>query len=514
MLDAINTNIISLQTQDNLANSQSSLATSIQRLSSGLKINTAADDPAGLAIASRMQSQVNGLNQATQNANNGVSMLQTADGGLASTTSLLQSMRSLAVEAANGTNSSTDLASLQTEITQLQAQIGQVSSQTQYNGINLLDGSSSNTQFQVGANAGQVINVSIQSAATNALGSNQITSAAALTSPVAATANSTGLTTVANGQLTAQTISLTGTSPTATTVTTSVGESAQAVAAQINTSTTGGATPTGITATASTTATLTFGASGSQSITLGGGLDANGNPVPYQAISASYTAGSTDAYSAMANAINTYSATTGITATVVANNGGITLSNTTGADIAVTNQNTTAANTVSVTNNSTTISLAANATPGTSANATTVGGSISLSSATGFSVDGSGSATGFFSSGNAGSTLNTVASINVTSLTNGSPTGANQAIEIIDGAIQQIDTNRAQIGAYENRFTATISNLQTSTLNITSALSTVQDTNFASETANLSRGQILQQAGTAMLAQANSLPNGVLALLR
>jgi len=515
MLDAINTNTISLSTQNNLTNSQNALATSIQRLSSGLKINTAADDPAGLAIASRMQSQVNGLNQATQNAQNGVSMLQTADGGLASTTALLQSMRTLAVEAANGTNSSTDLASLQTEITQLQAQIGDVANNTQYNGTALLDGTATNTQFQVGSNAGQVINVGIQSAAAGALGSNQLNTNAGVTSPVAAAtagALGTGATAISNG-ISAQTMTITGNSPTATIVQTTAGESAQAIATQINTSTTGGANPTGVSASASTSATLQFAATGVQSITIGGGLDASGNPVAAQAVSASYVAGSSGAYTDMANAINKYSTTTGVTATVLANNGGLTLSNTTGADINVSNQSTTLA--ASVTSNGTTVTLAANGTPGSDTNGTTVAGSIQLSSASGFAINAAGSTgTDFFSLGSSGSTLQTVATIDVTAVTNGIPTGANQALKIIDGAIQQINTNRAQIGAYENRFTATVANLQTSTLNITTALSTVEDTNFASETANLSRAQILQQAGTAMLAQANSAPNGVLALLR
>ena len=504
MLDAINTNIISLSTQNNLAKSQSSLSTSIERLSSGLKINSAMDDPAGLAIASRMTAQVSGLNQATQNASNGVSMLQTADGGLASTTSLLQSMRSLAVEAANGTNSSTDLASLQTQMTQLQAQIGTISSQTQYNGINLLDGSATNTQFQVGANAGQTINVAIQSASQTALGSNQLSSLATPTIATAATAQTTGLTAISNGQ-TAQNITIQGTSPTASTFNESAGVSAQKVAADINSATTNGANPTGVSATASTSATLTFAATGVQSITLGGAYDASGTFIQPQAISASYTTGGS--YQSMADSINKYSGTTGVTATLVANNGGITLSNTTGADIQVTNQNS--AGTMTLTGGS---GAAQTLAISSGTNGATVAGTVSLSSANGFAA--SSTAAGFFAIASAGSTLNTVATIDVTKVLNGTPTGANSALSIIDGALAQVNTNRAQIGAYENRFTASIANLQTSTLNITSSLSTVQDTNFASETASLSRGQILQQAGTAMLAQANSLPNGVLALLR
>src|SRR5512135_222015 len=189
----INTNIASLYAQNNVANSQNALALSIQRLSSGLRINSAKDDAAGMAITARMTSQIGGMTQAAQNANDGISLAQTAEGALAQVTNDLQTMRNLAVQAANGTNSAGDRASLQASIAQLQSDISQISANTQYNGLNLLDGSLSNVQFQIGANAGQVINASVGNASANAIGDNYASSAtgASSTSMNAATASVT-----------------------------------------------------------------------------------------------------------------------------------------------------------------------------------------------------------------------------------------------------------------------------------------------------------------------------------
>ena len=167
MAMGINTNVASLNAQRNLTSSQTGLATSLQRLSSGLRINSAKDDAAGLAISNRMTSQINGLNQAARNANDGISLAQTAEGALQSSTEILQRMRTLAVQTANGTNSASDRASTQQEISQLQQELNRISSTTQFNGQNILDGSLNNAQFQVGANANQTINFSISSAAAS-----------------------------------------------------------------------------------------------------------------------------------------------------------------------------------------------------------------------------------------------------------------------------------------------------------------------------------------------------------
>src|ERR1043165_3461379 len=171
MTQVINTNVLSLNAQRNLSTSGSSLATALQRLSSGLRINSAKDDAAGLAIAERFTTQIRGLNQAARNANDGISLSQTAEGALASISDNLQRMRELAVQSANATNSASDRAALQQEVAQLKAEIDRVASQTQFNGIYLLDGSFTAQQFQVGANAGQTITVAgITSARASALG--------------------------------------------------------------------------------------------------------------------------------------------------------------------------------------------------------------------------------------------------------------------------------------------------------------------------------------------------------
>ena len=230
MAQVINTNIASLNAQRNLGNSQSALATSLQRLSSGLRINSAKDDAAGLAISDRMTSQINGLNQAVRNANDGISLAQTAEGALASSTSSLQRLRELAVQSANASNVSTDRASLNAEAQQLLAEIQRVATTTQFNGQNILDGSFATAQFQVGANANQTISASISNSQTNALGSYQVAS--------------NSISAVSGTALTAGQLTLNGID-----VGISTSGSAEAIAASINAV----SNQTGVTSTASTT---------------------------------------------------------------------------------------------------------------------------------------------------------------------------------------------------------------------------------------------------------------------
>jgi len=502
MIDAINTNVIALQTQDNLNNSQSSLGTSIERLSSGLRINSASDDPAGLAIAARMTSQLSGINQATTNANTGVSMLQTADGGLASATAILQTMRGLAVEAANGTNSSSDLASLQAEMTQSQAELQQISTTTQYNGINLIDGSLSNLQFQVGANSGQTIDFGIGTAQESAIGNNTVALTGAAGNAAGDAITEGGALAAAGSEknnVIASTLNVEGNGAT-TAVTVTAGESAQSIATSVN----AGTANTGVTATASAQAVMTFTGTGNVSFNIVG--------TSTSPITASYSAAA--GYSNVVSAINEQTGNTGVTASL--GQGGIVLSNSTGANIDVQNTGTAANVKVAGFTNAGAVGAAQTLTTGgTATSAVVVGGTLQFNSPNGFSTNDTTASNGLFAAaGSTGSTLASVGSINVTTTTNGTPTGANSALQIIDAAIANINANRANIGALENRFTSAASNLQTSSLNLTSSLSTEQDTNFASETTNLSRAQVLQQAGTAMLAQANQLPSGVLALLR
>jgi flagellin len=382
MASVINTNIASLNTQRNLNSSQASLNTSIQRLSSGLRINSAKDDAAGLSIATRMDSQIRGQQVAVRNANDGISLAQTAEGALTSVSDSLQRMRELAIQSSNSSNTQVDRDALNSEVTQLKAEIERVANQTSFNGTKLLDGSFSGANFQVGANAAETISVaSITDANLAALGGTVNTA----TTSVAASALTGFATAIAAGDVTINGVDI-------------------------------------------------------------GAIAASG--------SAAERAGS------LVNAINQVSGQTNV---------GASYDNATGQ-----------------------ISLRSTA------------GSIVIA----------GAAPAVTTSGFAAGTTAATATTGITGLSVASYAGSQSAITQIDAALKQVSSARADLGAVQNRFTSVVSNLQTSVENLSASKSRIMDADFASETANLTRGQILQQAGTAMLAQANSLPNGVLSLLR
>ena len=485
MSSVINTNISSLNSQRNLASSQASLATSIQRLSSGLRINSAKDDAAGLAISDRMTSQINGMTQATRNANDGVSMSQTAEGALSSSGDILQRIRQLAVQSSNATNSSSDRQALQTEVGQLNSELNRVATTTTFNGQSLLDGTMGTANFQVGADANQLISASGANFTTSSYGNNEIKAGSAA---VAATTAVTGGATTIAGSIGKATY------------TSAAGDSAKSIAAGIN----GISSKTGVTATATTDVTLKPDVSSSFT------LDLSSDNSTAVTVSFSTGAGtSSDDFASGISAINAQTAKTGVTASFDSTNGGIKLSNATGNDIKITNQNATGGAAVGM------MSFQADGTANvatsiTATNSGVANGRVSLDSEKSFSVtDASGLKLGGVASGAGASKLQSVASLDITTFD-----GAQQAIKIADAALSAVDSQRAQYGALQSRFSSAISNLATSNENLSASKSRITDTDFASETANLTRGQILQQAGTAMLAQANSLPNGVLSLLR
>jgi len=385
MPQIINTNIASLNAQRNLNMSQGTLATSLQRLSSGLRINSAKDDAAGLAIASRFSAQINGLNQAARNANDGISLAQTAEGSLGIISDNLQRIRELAVQSRNATNSASDRAALNTEAQQLKAEIDRVATTTSFNGVKLLDGSFTSQAFQVGANVGETITVSsLVNAQSANLGSSSI--------------------------------------------------------AQV----------TGAAATAFTAITA-------------GDLSVNG--VSVGAIAADTNAA--NRASNLAAAVNSYSSQTGVYATILSSSP---------TQVVLTNSGS-----VPATPN---IVLALS---GTATTATTGLTAATTSAAT---------ATGF-------------AALDISSVA-----GADTAMTAMDAALSAVNTARATLGAVQNRFSSTVANLQTTSENLSASRSRIQDADFAAETAMLTRAQILQQAGTAMLAQANALPQNVLSLLK
>lgn len=514
MADVINTNIASLNAQRNLNSSQAGLDTALQRLSSGLRINSAKDDAAGLAIASRMTSQINGLDQAARNALDGISLAQTAEGGLQTVGDLLQRMRQLAVQAANGTNSSTDRASIQAEVSQLEQEVNRVANTTQFNGQNILDGSLTDAQFQVGANANQTINFGIASVQGNTIGNysnNNVGAAVAgnMTNAIAAVTGFAGIPAGGNGSLaTAITVQGGGHSGTYTIAT--AGQSAFATAAGLNQQ----ISATGVVANAVTTATLnTFAGAGNYTLTLRGAPTASGGTNP---VTVSASLANSNDLAGLTAAINAQSGTTGITAAF--SNGAITLTQSQGYDIVVTN-GSAAANTFAITgdtvDNTGTVQPGAGGAvtlTGGGADTSLVGGQLTFNSATSFNVTAADTTT--VNSTASSSTLSSVSGIDVSITNNSIPTGANLALQVIDSAISNINSSRASLGALQNRFSNTITNLQTTSENLSASRSRIEDTDFAAETAALTRGQILQQAGTAMLAQANALPNGVLQLLR
>lgn len=488
MPQIINSNIASLTAQRNLNMSQSSLNTSLERLASGLRINSAKDDAAGLAISERMTSQIRGLNQAVRNANDGISLAQTAEGALSEVSNNLQRIRELAVQSANATNSASDRASLQAEATQLISEITRVASQTQFNGLNLLDGSFTSQSFQVGANAHQTIDIaSIADARATALGNNTLTTDGTLAGiQTAAAADNTagnGVTGVVAGDNFTITTNLGTTAP----ITYAANASAEDIAAAINSV----GTTVGVKADATTTVTLgNLGEAGTVAFNLNGST-----------ISAGIS--DTSDLSSLVSAINGQQGATGISASFATGDKSvITLTHADGANISLENFTTTAATTTTVDFGTVTLDGAA-ASVTDSSLAT---GTISLTSAEG-TIAVSAPSTELFSTNV--STFNAVATLDISTAD-----GSQAAIEALDAALSQINSSRGDLGAIQNRFTSTIANLQTTSENLSASRSRIQDADFAAETANMTRGQILQQAGTAILAQANSLPNNVLSLLR
>jgi flagellin len=378
MSQVINTNVMSLNAQRNLSKSGADLATALQRLSSGLRINSAKDDAAGLAISNRFTTQIRGTNQAVRNANDGISLSQVAEGSLQEVTNNLQRIRELAVQSRNATNSTSDRAALDAEVQQLKSEVTRVAGQASFNGVKLLDGSFTSQVFQVGADAGQTISISsIVDSRVASLGTRQT------------------------------------------------------------------ATVTGAAATAFTAVTA-------------GDLTINGTSV-------GAIAADTDAASrakSVIEAVNSVSNTTGVIAYAAAGN---TVKLVGDKDIVIAHAGATSSAAITGLTAATTASAAA---------------------------------TGF-----AGADVTTVA-------------GADDTIKMMDAALSAVNTGRANLGAIQNRFGSVVASLQTISENLSASRSRILDTDYATETAALTRAQILQQAGTAILSQANATSQNVLSLLR
>jgi flagellin len=485
--------------------SANSLQTSLQRLSSGLRINSAKDDAAGLAIASRMSAQISGINQAVRNANDAISLSQTAEGALGESSTILTRIRDLAVQSANDTNSGTDRVALQQEVGQLQQELNRVANETEFNGKKLLDGSFSAEQFQVGPNANQTIAIGMSSAKASTIGDQSVvTNGSGLNVQTA-----TGAT--AASTIAAQNLTVSGLK--SSTVAVAVGASASDVATAVNNV----STDTGVTAVARTQADLTVtgiaaGASSTFTFTL---ASANGaNPTP-TAVNISAKVSNMNDLSSVADAINAKSGSTGITA--IAKAGKLTLSNEAGDDILIGAVSDGATGTGVMNLVAPDVDGAAGAfTPASVAlndggtDSARVTGKVTFHASESFSVASDTGATLMAAGTTAtGSTLSSVGGIDISS-----QQGSNDAIVVVDSALNFINGLRAKLGSVQNRVESTISNLSATSENLTAARSRIQDADFAQETASLTRSQVLQQAGMAMLAQANAVPNQVLTLLR
>ncbi|MFZ6720281.1 flagellin [Undibacterium sp. Ji49W] len=491
----INTNIASLNAQRNLSTSQSALNTSLQRLSSGLRINSAKDDAAGLAISERLSSQIGGLNQAARNANDGISLAQTAEGALQQIGSNLQRIRDLAVQSANGSNSVSDRAALNNEASQLISEINRVASSTNFNGVNLLDGSFSAQTFQVGANgtANDQINIaSISSAKSSALGVGASSSYAT----TVAGAGAVTTTALAAGDLSINGFQVGASAADGVSFSNSTG-SGIAKAAAINAI----SGSTGVTATVGST-TVAGTASTSATAIASGDITING--VNLGALSASTSGAQRGAQ--VAAAVNAISTQTGVTATFNTTTGAVALAAADGRNITVTASTNAAA---AAANTGITVSAtgATDIATSTLSLTSTSSAGITLANGTGTGLTAANLTGGFTSA-------SVTVGAGVSSLNLGTAAGATAALTTIDAALQSINSSRASLGAYQNRFSSAIESLQTNSENLTASRSRIRDADFAQETASLTRGQVLQQAGTAILAQANGLPNGVLALLR
>jgi len=504
MSQVIGTNVASLTTQRNLNGSQGMLASSLQRLSSGMRINSAKDDAAGLAISERLTAQIRGMEQARRNANDGISMAQTAEGALNEVTTNLQRIRELAVQAASASNSASDRAALQSEVSQRLSEITRVGTQTEFNGSKLLDGSFTNQSFQVGANANQTITIgSLADARASGLGNNTLAADGTVTgNVVAASATANGVTAVTS--TTAFRITTTDASANAistSALTYDANSGANIIAGVINR----GGVSAQVSATATNSATLTsLSAAGTVTFSLNTQTDdGDGTFTP---VSANISAVVTDQndLSSLVSAINGQTSATGISAdfTTAGNKSSITLTTSDGRNIGI---------------GSFAVSGASNETVSFSGQTLTEGGTvaavktgtISLTSSRGQISTANASAEVFGSAGVNTSTFSSLASVDISTAT-----GAQNGLAVIDAALGKVNSVRAELGAHQNRFESVITNLQSASENLSASRSRIRDADFAQETAQLTRAQILQQAGTAMLAQANAIPNNVLSLLR
>jgi len=525
----VNTNVASLNTQRNLNSSAKGLDTSLQRLSTGFRINSAKDDAAGLQISNRLTSQISGLNVAVRNSNDGISLSQTAEGALQQSTGILQRMRDLALQSANGSNGATERAALQGEVSQLQQELDRIADTTSFGGRKILDGTFGSQSFQVGANAFETISVSIGAAGASRIGANRFNSSVADTTnsqagiAASVVANYAAITTdvgYSSSPATTDGLTIAGKLGTAS-VALADGSSARQLAAAVN----GVSDATGVTATARTGARLeNFAVTSTAPESISFTLYGSNNATEEDGVKISANITDWTNLSALADAVNKETGKTGISAKANSD-GTLELVSERGDDIAITEFSGGTAGGLTADlqtlafNGDNHIDDASDASDLVGAVASLVGaagggngavavGQVRFESPDAFEVTNFDDIDGGAQDPSVFSSLESVAEVDIST-----GIGAQNALGIISSAISNIDSQRAQLGAVQNRFENTISNLQNIGENASAARSRIRDTDYAAETSELTKNQILQQAGTSILAQANQLPQAVLSLL-
>jgi len=495
MPQVINTNILSLNSQRNLNTSQEALQVSLQRLSSGLRINSAKDDAAGLAISERFTSQIRGLNQAIRNANDGISLAQTAEGALSESGNILQRIRELSVQSANATNSASDRQALQAEVGQLVQELDRIATSTEFNGQKLLDGTFGTAVFQVGANANQTIQTTTNNFRIGQFGNHRIEGVETSSAAISRYAQGDSLT--ISGNLGTRNITI------------DPGSNAKNVAAAVDAK----SDETGVSAFAKTETAISFDKVGAYTVEI------QSDNKDFQSISftLSGTEGN-DGLTAAVSAFNDVASKTGVTAKLSGDSRTVILINATGNNISL--RDTANANSGNIM-----VGVQSDIQPGPAGEAAVpaAAGSVLASNAASdtavivgqviYDSDKSFGVTSLAGITNVlaqeASQLNSVQDLDVSTVS-----GANLSLAIVDSALNTVNAQRAKFGAIQSRFGSTIANLSVNSENLAAARSRIRDADFAMETAELTRNQILQQAGVAMLAQANVAPQSVLSLLQ
>jgi flagellin len=487
----INTNVASISAQNQLQKSQDLSNQALERLSSGLRINSAKDDAAGLAISTRFQSQIRGLDVAQRNANDGISLAQTAEGALDEITNNLQRIRDLAVQSANATNSASDRAALDQEVQQRLAEVERISTQTAFNGLKVLDGTFGEQQFQVGANAGETIGVDLSQGTRR----EQIGALATMTGT-----DVTGALSV--GDLKIQV----GSGPSVAVGASDSGSAASIVQAIKD------ANVSGLTSVSATNVQklgftdISDASTGTRTYALDISVGtAAGTVVSYEIAQSTSAAAAAFKAQDVVDAINA-EGIDGLTASTNTS-GQVVLTNTEGKNITINSETVTSGSTGggSVAANSTS-GLAVN---GSSSTADVFRGQITIEALENITLSGDTETVAGFTDGQTKAATGSIDTISVSDVDK-----ANDAIKRIDSALGTVNGLRSELGAVQNRFDSTIANLATTSENLSAANSRILDADFASETAKLSKAQVLQQAGISVLAQANARPQQVLSLLQ